>query len=89
MRSRRWVLLAALTALCVTSSFAQAGVRIGFGISLPLVFNPCPRPVYVAPAPVYVMPAPAPYVVQPAPVVYQVAPVPAPAAAPAVAVPAR
>jgi hypothetical protein len=62
--------LAVLAVLAVPWASAQAGVRIGIGIGVPLFYRPCyGYPVVVAPAPVYYVPAPgAVYVQQPAPV---------------------
>jgi hypothetical protein len=72
------LMLAVLVVLTVSATCAQAGVRISFGIGLPII-APIPlRPVYVAPAPVYVVPAPAPvYPVYAPPRIY-VGPAPAP-----------
>ena len=72
-------LMAAVLALTLSATYAQAGVRFNIGISLP-IFAPPPRPVYVVPRPVYVVPAPAPVYVQPAPVYVQPAPVYVPSA---------
>jgi hypothetical protein len=89
MNGRRLFLLAAALLLAGPWATAQAGVRFGLGINIPLCFPCCaPRPVYVAPPPpVYVVPQPV-YVVPAAPAVYaQPAPVyqaaPARAVAPA------
>ena len=71
------MMFAALIGLTLSATYAQAGVRISFGIGIP-IFAPPPRPVYVAPAPVYVMPAPAPVYVRPAPAPVYVQPSPAP-----------
>jgi hypothetical protein len=68
------LLLAALIGWTLSASYAQAGVRISFGIGLPIFVPPPPRPIYVAPAPVYVVPASAPVYVRPAPVYVQPAP---------------
>lgn len=74
------MVLAALVGLALTATYADAGVRISFGIGIPL-FAPLPRPVYFVPAPVYVAPAPmyapAPVYVQPAPRPVYVQPAPA------------
>ena len=75
------MMLAGLVGLALTATYAEAGVRISFGINLPL-FAPPPRPVYVVPAPIYVAPAPvygpAPIYVRPAPAPVYVQPSPAP-----------
>jgi hypothetical protein len=81
---------AALVVLALTATYAEAGVRISFGIGIP-IFAPPPRPIYVvpapvyvapapmyAPAPIYVRPAPTPVYLQPAPVYDQPAPIPIP-----------
>ncbi len=72
------LILAALVGLTLSATYAQAGVRISFGIGIPLFvpIAPPPRPVYVMPAPVYVVPAPAPVYVRPAPVYVQPSPAP-------------
>jgi hypothetical protein len=77
--------LVAITAWTISAVPAQAGVRLCFGIGLPIfVAPPPPRPIYVAPAPVYVQPAPiyvqraAPVYVQPGPAPVYVQPAPAP-----------
>jgi hypothetical protein len=85
------MMLAALVGLALTATYAEAGVRISFGIGIPLFAPAPPRPVYVvpapvyvapapmyAPAPIYVRPAPTPVYVQPAPVYAQPAPIPIP-----------
>ena len=74
------MMLAALIGLTLSATHAQAGVRISFGIGLPIFvpFYPPPRPVYVVPAPVYVVPASVPVYVQPAPRPVYVQPSPAP-----------
>jgi hypothetical protein len=79
------LMLAALLGLTLSATYAQAGVRISFGIGIPLFvpFAPPPRPVYVAPAPVYVVPGPAPVYVRPAPAPVYVQPSPAPVYVPA------
>jgi hypothetical protein len=82
------MMLVALVGLVLTATYAEAGVRISFGINLP-IFVPPPRPVYVAPAalyvapapvyapePIYVQPSPRPVYVQPAPVYGQPAAIP-------------
>jgi hypothetical protein len=74
---KRILLISAVTFGAMAAS--QAGVRLGFGIGLPLVapapvVYQAPAPVYVAPAPVYVAPPVAyyapPVVYVPAPSVY-------------------
>ena len=76
------LMLAALVGVTLSATYAQAGVRISFGIGLP-IFAPPPRPVYVAPAPVYFVPPPVYYpstraaiYVPPAPVYVQPSPAP-------------
>jgi hypothetical protein len=77
------MMLAALLGLTLSATHAQAGVRISFGIGIPLFvpIAPPPRPVYVAPAPVYVVPAPV--YVRPAPAPVYIQPSPAPVYVPA------
>jgi hypothetical protein len=71
------LMLAALVALTLSAAHAEAGVRISFGIGLP-IFAPPPRPVYVLSAPVYVAPAPVPVYSRYAPAPIYVRPAPAP-----------
>ena len=68
------LMLVTLVGLTLSTTYAQAGVRISFGFGFPLFAPPPPRIVYVAPAPVYVVPAPAPVYVRPAPVYVQPSP---------------
>lgn len=86
MKARLVIALTGLTLVTLTAPSAQAGVRIGLGINIPLFapcWHPCPCRTYVAPAPVYVAPAPVyvvpaqPVYVQQAPVAYQAVPPPA------------
>ncbi len=82
MIRRRTLALATLALLVCPWNSAEAGVRFGVRIGLPIFIGPCPcrprvAPVYVAPQPVYVVPAQAPVYVQPAPVAYQVPVAPA------------
>jgi hypothetical protein len=81
------LILAALIGVTLSATYAQAGVRISLGLSLP-IFCPPPRPVYVAPAPVYVVPPPAPVVYRSSPVYIPPAPVYVQQAAPAYVQPA-
>ena len=71
------LMLATLLGLALTATYTEAGVRINFGISLP-IFAPPPRPVYVTSAPIYVVPAPAPVYARYAPAPIYVRPSPAP-----------
>jgi hypothetical protein len=69
MRFGKMLALAALVLAAWPLAPAQAGVRLGFNIGIPLFWPaPPPRPavVYVAPPPVYVAPPPAPVYVVPA-----------------------